>query len=263
MFVAAHRCMGILIDHPSRLNQHVLSIYWTPLCTHPWSSNLGLNSTAVDTWFGFNCMVRRPTACVSTVSPIYWFLICLAESLIASIATTTLQLVLKIWLQPKKLVNPQVPPWNQELLQLPLSNPKIPWVGDPHWISEYRVWNWIPTNWPELVQRVDVHALCALQKGFCLHPPHVRLPYLSHAVRVYAVICLDHPWWTIALWGLQFVPSSSQIVPPNVLDRPLVVFPKLVLHDYSRLPSVQSSYPFPLWSAPWKETGLWYQLMQR
>jgi hypothetical protein len=38
------------------------------------------------------------------------------------------------------------------------------------------------------------------------------------------------------------VPSSSQIVPLNVLDRPLVVLLELILCDHSRPPSVQSAY---------------------
>ena len=259
-FVTTLRCIGILIDHPSRLNQPMSSIYRTLSCTHPRFLSLGLNSVAVDTWFGYNCMARRPAACVSTVSPICWFLICLAKSLIASITATTLQLILEIWLQPKKLVYPRVPPWIQEL---PLSNPRIPQVKDPNWIPEYQVWNWIPTERPELVQGVDVRALCTPQKSFHLHPPHVRLPPSICAVKVYADVCFDHSHWTLTLWGLQFVPLSSQIVPSSVLERPPVVLLKLVLHDYPRFPRVQSGYPFLLWLAPWKETGLWYQPMQR
>jgi hypothetical protein len=43
-------------------------------------------------------------------------------------------------------------------------------------------------------------------------------------------------------------------VPPIVLDKPSFVLPELSLREYTRLPSVQSSYPFPLGLAPWKET---------
>jgi hypothetical protein len=51
-FVVAPRCIGILIDSPSWLTQHVSNTFRTLPYTHPRSSNLGLNSVAVDTWFG-------------------------------------------------------------------------------------------------------------------------------------------------------------------------------------------------------------------
>jgi hypothetical protein len=69
-FVAVPRCIGILIDRLSRLDQPMPNIFRTLPCTHLRSSNLSLNFVAVDTWFEYNCMVRRPVACVPTVSPI-------------------------------------------------------------------------------------------------------------------------------------------------------------------------------------------------
>ena len=43
-------------------------------------------------------------------------------------------------------------------------------------------------------------------------------------------------------------------MPPNVLDKLLFILHELSPRDYTRLPSVKSDYPFPLWLAPWKET---------
>jgi hypothetical protein len=74
-------------------------------------------------------------------------------------------------------------------------------------------------------------------------------------VRVYVNALYNHPRWPLVWRGPQFDPSNLQIVPLSVVDKPLLVLHEVSPRNYTRLPSVQSSYPFPLClAAPWKET---------